>query len=341
MDTGTLGRTDLRVTRLGIGTWAMGGGGWCLSAGPQNDDESVAAIRRAVELGVNWIDTAPLYGLGHAEEIVGRALRQLGSRPLIFTKCGYIWDEYGNVSQTLRANSVRREVESSLQRLGIDVIDLVQIHQPSPVEEIEEGWETLVRLKQEGKIRYAGVSNFSVEQMKRLQAIALITSLQCFYSLAHRYSFESCLEFSVQQNIGMLAFSTMASGLFSGRMTRERVAALPEDDSRRTYDHFKEPQLSFNLALAEVLRRIGQRHGRSTAEIAIAWVLRNPAVSSAIIGVRSTHQVESMLGAVSVSLDDGDIAKIETLLAARRVQAHAGVSRLQLAIRRLLGKAAL
>lgn len=341
MQTFSLGTSDLALSPIGVGAWAMGGGGWELSAGPQDDQDSLRAIHRAIDDGINWIDTAPLYGLGHSEDLLGRALSGLSSRPYIFTKCGSIWDESGHIRWSLRANCVRQSVEDSLRRLKTDALDLCQIHQPRPLEQLEEGWATLAELKAEGKIRYIGVSNFTVAQIKRVQAIAPVTSIQPPYSMVARGAEESLFPFAQRHGLGVLVYSPMQSGLLAGNMTRERIANLPRDDSRASYPHFREPLLSHNLALVEVLRRIGRRHGSSPGEVAVAWTLRHPAVTAAIVGVRSPSQIDGLLGAASLSLTPAEVEEIEFFLRKHKVRRTITVRRIRGAMRRLLlGEAA-
>ena len=299
----------------------MGGSGWAFAWGPQDDDDSIAAIRAALDKGVNWIDTAAVYGLGHSEEVVGRSVKGMANLPYIFTKCERIWNERGEIAKSLKADSIRREVEASLRRLQIERIDLYQIHWPEPDEEIEEGWSTLAQLKAEGKVRYIGVSNFNVQQMQRAQAIAPITSLQPPYSMISPEIEESILPYCGANNIGGLAYSPMKSGLLAGTMTRERVAALPADDFRRRTPNFQEPLLSRNLELAELLRAIGQRRGRTPGEVAIAWVLRRPEVTAAIVGMRSAKQAEGVIGAADFRLSPAEIAEIDAFRAKPLAQA--------------------
>ncbi len=312
-----LGNSDLSISPIGLGTWAIGGEnvfGW----GPQDDMKSVAAIHRAVELGINWIDTAPAYGFGHAERIVARALEELDAerRPYVFTKCGIVWDEDRNVSHRLAAESVRAEVGASLERLQTDVLDLCQIHWPSfppgsPALEIEEGWTALAELMEEGRIRNIGVSNFDVSQLERVQAIAPVTSLQPPYSMLMREIEDEILPYCGQHGIGVIVYSPMHNGLLSGRMTRERVANLDPSDWRANFNPaFKEPHLSRNLDFVEQLRKIGDAHGRSVAEVAIAWTLRQPAVTGAIVGARNAGQVDGFVGAMDFRLNDGEMAEI-------------------------------
>jgi len=307
-----LGNSDLAITPIGIGAWAMGGGGWKFSWGPQDDADSIAAIHEGLDRGINWIDTAAVYGLGHSEEVVARALKGRTDRPYVFTKCERVWDEQGNIGGVLKAESIRREVEASLRRLQVDVIDLYQIHWPEPDADIEEGWGEMRRLQQQGKVRYIGVSNFNAAQMKRAQSIAPITSLQPRYSLLAREIEESTLPFAAKNKIGVIVYSPMYSGLLSGAMTRERVRALASDDWRSRNPNFQEPLLSRNLRLAGLLRDIGSRHGRTAGEVAIAWTLHNPAVTGAIVGVRSRAQVDGIIGAGSFQLSNDEISEIET-----------------------------
>ena len=309
-----LGNSDLRITTIGIGAWAMGGGGWKFSWGPQNDNDSIAAIHKALDAGINWIDTAAVYGLGHSEEVVARALQAWSERPYVFTKCGRVWNERGEIWGSLKADSVRRECEASLRRLRVDVIDLYQVHWPDPDQDLGQGWSTLAKLKEEGKVRYIGVSNFNVQQMQRAQAIAPITSLQPPYSLLSRKIEESVLPFAQQNNIGVIAYSPMKSGLLSGSMTRERIAAFPPSDFRRGVPDFQEPMLSRNLELVELLRAIGQRHGRTPGEVAIAWTLRHPAVTAAIVGLRSAKQVDGVINAAWFRLSEDEVQGIESFL---------------------------
>ncbi|TMP94563.1 MAG: aldo/keto reductase, partial [Verrucomicrobia bacterium] len=284
--------------------------GWEFGWGEQNDKESVAAIHRALELGINWIDTAAVYGMGHSEKVVASALRTWpGPRPYVFTKCGLRWDEQGYVHRSLNPASIRQECEDSLRRLNVDVIDLYQIHWPT--EELEEGWTAMARLQKEGKVRWIGVSNFNVEEMRRAQEIAPITSLQPPYSLVHREIEQKILPYCRSEKLGVIVYSPMASGLLTGAMTRERADALPSSDWRSRDAEFQEPRLSKNLALVERLRRVGERHGRSPGQIAIAWALRNPTVTGAIVGARNAKQVEGNVGAADLSLANEEIAEIE------------------------------
>jgi aryl-alcohol dehydrogenase-like predicted oxidoreductase len=318
----TLGQTDLRITPIGIGAWAIGGGKWEFAWGHQDDTESIAAIHAGLDRGINWVDTAAVYGLGHSETVVGRAINGLAKRPYIFTKCSLVWDKSGKITHNLQAASIRREAESSLKRLQIDTIDLYQIHWPawhgapesaSPGS-IEEAVGALAKLQAEGKIRHIGVSNFDAQQMQRALRVAPITSLQPPYSLIATDVESSVLPFVLQHRIGVIVYSPMASGLLSGAMTRERIAALPEDDWRKRSANFQEPLLSRNLQLVERLRAVGQRYNATPGEIAIAWTLTNPAVTGAIIGVRSAQQANGIAGAADVRLGAADMLDIEQAL---------------------------
>lgn len=314
MKTRKLGNSDIAITPVGYGAWAIGGAGWEYGWGAQNDEDSISAILRSLELGVNWIDTAAVYGLGHSEEIVAQALvRWQGPRPYVFTKCGLRWDAQGKVRRVLTAGSVRRECEESLQRLKVETIDLYQIHWPPEQDgaELEEGWAAMAALQREGKARWIGVSNFTVAQMKRAGAIAPVTSLQPPYSVIRREIESDILPFCRREGIGVIVYAPMASGLLTGAMTRERAAGLPADDWRSRSPEFREPRLSRNLALVERLRAVGKRHNRSPGETAIAWTLRHPAVTGAIVGARSAVQAEGVMRAGEFALSDEDRAEIE------------------------------
>ena len=295
----------------------MGGSGWAFSWGPQDDQESIAAIHAALDRGINWIDTAAVYGLGHSEEVVARALEGRSSKPYVFTKCERTWNERGEIVKLLKASSIQKEVEGSLRRLKIDVIDLYQIHWPEPDEDLEEGWAAMAKLKKQGKVRHIGVSNFNANQLRRAQAIAPITSLQPPYSLISPEIEESILPYAQANNIGVIVYSPMKSGLLSGAMTREQVAAFPPDDFRRRVPNFQEPLLSRNLDLAELLRTIGKRHGRTPGEVAIAWTLRHPAVTAAIVGMRSASQVDGVIGAAEFRLSNAELSEIERFRSAK------------------------
>lgn len=311
MTTRKLGNSDLEITSIGIGSWAIGGGGWQFAWGAQDDNESVAAIRSALDKGMNWIDTAAVYGFGHSEEIVAAAVKGLSKRPYIFTKCGRLGRDDGSIYGSLKAASVRKECEASLKRLKVDTIDLYQIHWPDPDADIEEAWTELAKLRQEGKLRWIGVSNFNVAQMKRVRAIAPITSLQPPYSLIRPAVQEEILPYAKSQNIGVIVYSPMCAGLLTGKMTRERAAGLPQDDWRRRNVEFQEPNLSRNLELVELLKKIGSRHGRTPGEVAIAWTLNNPAVTAAIVGVRRPDQVDGIAGALEFRLSPEEVTEID------------------------------
>jgi aryl-alcohol dehydrogenase-like predicted oxidoreductase len=312
MKTRTLGNSDMEITPIGFGAWAVGGS-WEFGWGKQDDDDSVAAIHRALELGVNWIDTAAAYGMGHSEEVVARALAEWrGKRPYVFTKCGIVKDEKGEIGYSTKRESIRREVEASLKRLRVDVIDLYQIHwSMDELAETLEGWETMAALKKEGKVRWIGVSNFSVEELEAAAKIAPITSLQPPYSLIKRDAEKDLLPYCGKNNVGVIVYSPMGSGLLTGAMTRERIEKLPADDWRRKSPDFKEPKLTANLALAERLRKVGEGHGKSAGEAAIAWTLRQSAVTAAIVGARNAKQVEGVVGGADLKLSAAEIAEIE------------------------------
>jgi aryl-alcohol dehydrogenase-like predicted oxidoreductase len=315
MKTKQLGNSGLFITPIGFGAWAIGGSGWEFAWGAQDDRDSIAAIHEALDAGVNWIDTAAVYGLGHSEEVVARALQGMNNRPYVFTKCSMVWDEHRQIGHSFKADSVRRECEASLRRLRVDAIDLYQVHWPDPDEEIEEGWATLAALQAEGKVRHIGVSNFNVVQMERAQAIAPITSLQPRYSLLHREIEAEALRFCAREKIGVVAYSPMASGLLTGAMTRERIAALPADDWRKRHPEFQEPQLSRNLRLVSLLRTIGKRRGHTPAEVAVAWVLHHSAVTGAIVGARRPGQVRGVAGAADLRLSPREMAEVEEFFA--------------------------
>jgi len=315
MKTKRLGNSDLFITPVGYGSWAIGGAGWQFAWGKQSDDDSIAAIHRALELGVNWIDTAAVYGLGHSEEIVARALATWnGPRPYVFTKCGLRWDEQGQTHKVLTAASITKECEDSLRRLKVDTLDLYQIHWPTEdARELEEGWSTMAKLQREGKARWIGVSNFNIEQMERAEAIAPITSLQPPYSLVHPGVEKQTLPHCRHKGIGVIVYSPMASGLLTGAMTRERISKLPDDDWRKHDPDFNEPRLSDHLALVRRLRDVGKLHGYAPGAVAVAWTLRNPAVTAAIVGARRPEQVDDVVAAAELHLTSSDIAKIESV----------------------------
>jgi len=312
MEKRRLGNSNLEITPIGIGAWAMGGEGWTWSWGPQDDRESIAAIQAGLDRGINWIDTAAVYGLGHSEEVVARALEGRSSRPYVFTKCALVWNEKGEISNSLKAESIRRECEASLRRLRVDVIDLYQVHWPDPGPDIEEGWTEMARLKDEGKVRNIGVSNFNAQKMKRALSIAPITSLQPPYSILNPDVEDETLPFASRNHIGVIVYSPMYSGLLTGAMTRQRIANFTADDWRSHNANFQEPLLSRNLRLVELLREIGHRYGRTAGELAIAWTLHNPAVTGAIVGVRSPRQVEGIIGAGEFRLSTGEYNEIQS-----------------------------
>lgn len=321
MKTRQLGNSDLQITPIGVGAWAMGGGDWAFSWGHQEDKNSVEAIHAALDAGINWIDTAAIYGHGHSEEVVGKAVAGRANRPYVFTKCGIVWDEQRQISRSLKADSVRREAEASLRRLKIDAIDLYQIHWPDPEPEMEEGWQALAQLKKEGKVRHIGVSNFNAAQMKRAQKIAPITSLQPPYNIVTSDIENQVLPFCREHNIGVIVYSPMKSGLLTGKMTRERIAKLPPDDFRPRTVSFKEPLLTRNLGLVEVLRGIGDRHGHTPGEVAIAWTLRDPVVTGAIVGMRSAAQANEIIRSAEFRLSQDEVLEIESYLKSHPVAA--------------------
>lgn len=315
-----LGDSDMHLTAIGFGAWAIGGGDWQFAWGPQDDSESIGAIQHALDLGINWIDTAAVYGLGHSEEIVAKALEGWPKKPYVFTKCSMVWSKKllskdSKIDHSLKRDSIRKELEASLRRLRMDAVDLYQIHWPDPDKDIEEGWETMAKLKEEGKARFIGLSNFSVAQMERAAKIAPITSLQPPYSMLNRAVENEILPYCEQHRIGVINYSPMVSGLLTGAMTRERIENFPKDDWRRNNARFQEPQLSRNLKLVELLREIGSSYGRSPGEVAVAWTLRLPAVTAAIVGARSAKQVDGIIGAGTFHLKAEEIERIENFLA--------------------------
>lgn len=318
MQKSRLGWTDLDITKVGLGTWAMGGGNWKYSWGPQNDEESISVIRRALELGINWIDTAPIYGLGHAEEVVGRAIKELDASVIIATKCGPVWGKDGEISSCLKKESVRSEIESSLRRLKIEAIDLYQIHWPDPDKDIEEAWAAIAGMIKEGKIRYAGVSNFNMAQLKRIQSIHPVASLQPPYSMLNRSVEEELLVYCSLNNIGVIAYSPLQTGILTGKFTQEYVQNLPEDDHRRQNPSSQEPELSANLRLVEGLRSIAEKRGMTATQLAIAWVIRRPEVTSAIVGARRPSHIEETVGGGEWGLSGEEIAAIEKFLDERQ-----------------------
>ncbi len=311
-ETRQLGNSDLHLSPIGFGAWAIGGGDWEFAWGAQDDEDSVQTILRALDSGLNWIDTAAIYGLGHSEEVVGRALKQTSKKPYVFTKCSMRWNlENRTIYRSLKDGSVQEEVENSLKRLDIPAIDLYQIHWPNPEDEIEEGWEALARFREQGLVRYIGVSNFNVAQMKRVLRIAPITSLQPPYSLVNPKVEDEILPFCNENKIGVINYSPMASGLLTGKMTAERIAAMPQDDWRKRSPNFNAPKLEKNLRLAELLREIGKLHDVEPGVVAIAWTLHNPAITAAIVGARRPDQVDGILPATTFRLSEEEFQRIE------------------------------
>jgi aryl-alcohol dehydrogenase-like predicted oxidoreductase len=324
VQTRQLGNTDICITPIGFGAWAIGGPDYAFGWGPQDDADSVAAIHRAIDGGINWIDTAPVYGLGRSERVTAHALKSLGSsrRPYLFTKCSLVWDEQRTISHSLKAASLRNEVDGSLRRLETDVIDLYQIHWPNmfgsdgPAPDIEEGWNTLAELQKAGKLRHIAVSNFDVPELERARAIAPVASLQPPYSMLRRGIEQDILPYCQAHQIGVIVYSPMAAGVLTGAMTRERAAALPANDWRSRNPELQEPKLTHNLALVEVLRTIGARHGASPGAVAVAWTLRCAAVTGAVVGFRNAGQVDGIIAAGTFRLSEGEIAEIEPHLPA-------------------------
>ncbi len=311
LKTTQLGSTGLGITRIGFGAWAIGGGGWEFGWGPQEDEQSIAAIQHALEQGVNWIDTAAAYGFGHSEEIVGRAIEGLSQRPYVFTKASLLEGPNRRVIHSLKRDSILREAHASLKRLGVDAIDLYQIHWPIPPEDIEEGWSAFAELKEQGLIRHIGVSNFNVEQLERIHQIAPVETLQPQYSLIERAAERNILPWAKGEGIGVIVYSPMSSGLLTGRMSHERIRAMPDDDWRKQDPRFVEPELSRNLELVDRLRLVAERHETVPGAVAIAWTLRNPAVHGAIVGFRSPQQVDPLIEAANIELSQDDINTIQ------------------------------
>jgi aryl-alcohol dehydrogenase-like predicted oxidoreductase len=318
-----LGFTDLKLTTVGLGTWAMGGP-WEFGWGPQDDNEAIAAVLEALDLGINWIDTAPIYGCGHSEELLGKALKQTKTRPIVATKCSLLWNERREKVSCLKPESIRRECEASLKRLGIDVIDLYQMHWPQPQEDIEQAWEAMARLAEEGKVRYIGVSNFNVEQLKRIREIAPIASLQPPYSMLHREVEDELLGYCAESNIGVITYSPMERGLLTGKFNRRHLAALALDDHRRKDPDFQQPRFTATLQLVDELRPIAQRDGITLAQLAISWVLRRSEVAAAIVGARRPGQIEETAKAADSKLAEEDIEQIEQLLKKRQEKINVG-----------------
>ncbi|MFQ6035908.1 MAG: aldo/keto reductase [Sedimentisphaerales bacterium] len=317
-----LGNTELNLTTVGLGTWAMGGP-WQFGWGPQDDNEAIATILTALDKGINWIDTAPVYGLGHSEELVGKALKQTSPKPLLATKCGLLWNEKKEKVNCLKRESIRKECHASLRRLGVEVIDLYQMHWPEPEQDLEQAWEEMAKLVDEGKVRYIGVSNFNIEQIERIRKIHKVASLQPPYNMLHREVEDGLLQYCAQNNIGVIAYSPMQRGLLTGKFSQERLAALPIDDHRRRNPDFHEPQFAATLELVDKLRPIAQRNGKTLAQLAISWVLRRPEVTAAIVGARRPQQIAETAPASDWNLSEKDSKEIEQLLAERQAKLDA------------------
>jgi len=313
-----LGDSDLGLSPVGFGAWGLGGGGWNYSLGSQDDRESIAAIHCALDVGINWIDTAPVYGLGRSEEVVARALKAWPHPVAIFTKCSVRWRSDGSLYNSLRSESLAEEVEASLRRLRVDAIDLCQVHWPEPDSEIEQGWETLARLRESGKIRWIGVSNFSVAQMRRAMKIAPVTSLQPHYSMLRRKAEADVLPFAQANGIGVINYAPMGSGLLTGHLDARTVAALPANDCRRTMCQFQGHRLTRNLRLVELLREIGSAHGVSAGVVAVAWTLRHPAITGSIAGLRNVREVEEIAPALHFRLGEDECEAIEKFVTSIR-----------------------
>lgn len=318
-----LGWTDLELTNIGLGTFPIGGADWEAGWGPQDDKESIATIRYALELGINWIDTAPAYGLGRAEKVVHEAVNTLRDRPAVATKCGLIWGKDRKIQNVLKKESIRREVEDSLKRLALDVIDLYQIHWPVPDEDIEEAWTAIAELVEEGKIRYAGVCNCSVEQLERLMKIHRIASLQPPYSMIIRDVEEQALKYCKKHKIGVISYSPMQRGLLTGKYSKENVDNLDKKDHRRREPYFQEPEFGVNLKLIDRLRPIAEENNRSPAQLAIAWVLRRKEITAAIVGARHPSQIEGTVGAGDWVLSKKEIKAIDNILKDRDAEIEA------------------
>jgi aryl-alcohol dehydrogenase-like predicted oxidoreductase len=317
LQTRQLGNTDMHITTVGFGAWALGGGDWVYAWGPQDDHESIAAIHHALDLGINWIDTAAGYGLGHSEEVVGQALSGMSERPYIFTKCSLPWNERGEINSSLKRASIQRECEESLRRLKLDAIDLYQIHWPRPEPDLEEGWATLAELQREGKVRWIGVSNYSIAQMQQAEAIAPISSLQPPYSLIRPEVQNEILPYCQEHNIGVIVYSPMYSGLLSGKMTAERIKNMPSDDWRQHDPEFQQPRLEQNLRLVTILAEIGKQHGVEPGVVAIAWTLRNPSVTGAIVGARRPSQVDGVFPSTTFRLSPLEIEKLNGMISVK------------------------
>ena len=328
LPTRPFGSSGLDITTVGFGAWAIGGGGWAFGWGPQDDADSLAAMRRALELGISWIDTAAVYGLGHSEEVVGRLLRELpaGERPLVFTKCGLAWDERNRMAEArrvLRPDSIRKECEASLRRLRIEQIDLYQFHWPDETgTPVEDSWQAMVRLVEAGKVRAVGVSNFAVTLLERCEAIRHVHSLQPPFSLIRREAAEREIPWCAEHGTGVIVYSPMQSGLLTDTFTDARVAALAADDWRRRSPQFQQPALGRNLALRDALKPIARRHGATVSAVAVAWTLAWPGVTGAIVGARTPSQVDGWIGAASLELTGTDLDDIAAAI--RRTGAGTG-----------------
>lgn len=314
-----LGTTDMQITPIGFGSWALGGGDWIYSWGPQHDQESIDAIYRAIDLGINWIDTAAGYGLGHSEEVIGKALSGMKNRPYVFTKCSLTWNDKGEIIDSLKRDSIRKECEDSLMRLKLEQIDLYQIHWPRPDDDLEEGWEAMAELQREGKVRWIGVSNFSISQMDRIRKIAPINTLQPPYSLVKPDVQDEILPYCAENDIGVIGYSPMFSGLLTGKMTEERILNLPSDDWRQRDPEFIQPRLKSNLDLVKLITDIGERHGVEPGVVAIAWVLRNPAVTGAIVGMRRPSQVNGVYPAATFRLSPEEAEELDNFISSRQI----------------------
>ncbi len=315
-----LGNSEMTFSRIGLGTWAMGGEGWRYSWGPQDDAQSIRTIQHAIDLGINWIDTAAVYGLGHAEEVLGKALKDISDKPYIATKCSRKGTSDGQLFSELKKDSIIQEAEDSLRRLQIDVIDLYQVHWPKPEEDIEEGWEAMAQLIKDGKVRYGGVSNFYIEHMQRCQTIWPITSLQPPYNMLTRYIEDDILDYCEKKNIGVLCYSPLYKGMFTGTFDKTRIVNLPETDHRQHDPHFQEPELSANLALVDGLKEIASARGITVAQLTIAWTLRHAQMTAAIVGGRKPEQLDETAAAGDVELTEAEIRAIERLLKQREHQ---------------------
>lgn len=319
MRTRQLGNTDMNLTTVGLGTWAIGGP-WQYGWGPQDDDEAIAAILKALDIGINWIDTAPAYGLGHSEELVGKALKQVRQKPLIATKCGLLWNEKKEKVSCLKRESIRQECHASLKRLGVEVIDLYQMHWPDPDEDIEQAWEEMAKLADEGKVRFIGVSNYNVQQIERVQKIHPVASLQPPYSMIQREVEDELLGYCAENNIGVVAYSPMQRGLLTGKFSQERLAALAIDDHRRRSPEFRDPQFTATLQLVDKLKVVAKRNDKTCAQLAISWVLRRPKITAAIAGARRPDQIVETAPASDWTLSQQDIEEIEQLLVERQAK---------------------